>query len=132
MNSIIKKTLLLSVAIASLMITYTPTHSAGNITDSSFTIEASWFTPRAWSATSGDMRSVTDSILENVIDSPFIAFWVLSLLVMVIWAWHMIIYTGQEDLLSKWKKIFMAGIISLSIALLSWLIVNFVNYLLYN
>jgi hypothetical protein len=56
----------------------------------------------------------------------------LSLIIMVIWWWYMIIYSWQEELLSKWKKIFMAGIISLIIALLSWLIVNFVNYLLYN
>ncbi len=132
MTLTIKKVLLLFTVISSMLITLPPVYSAGNITDSDFTIEASGFTPWAWSATSWDIKTVTDSILENIIDSLIIAFWVLSLLVMIIWAWYMIIYTGQEDLLSKWKKIFMAWIISLTIALLSWLIVNFVNYLLYN
>ncbi len=131
MFPIIKKIFLLTIFFTSI-ISFSIVESAGSILEPSFTIEASRFTPRAWNATSWDMETVTNNILVDIIDSLIISFWVLSLLVMVIWWGYMIIYSGQEELLSKWKKIFMAGIISLVIALLAWMIVSLVRYLLYN
>ncbi len=50
---------------------------------------------------------------------------------MTIGAGYMIIYHGQDDLLSKGKTIFLSGIISLAIALSAGVIVNLFAYLLY-
>jgi len=50
---------------------------------------------------------------------------------MTIGAGYMIIYHGDESLLSRGKSIFTAGLISLAIALSAGLIVKFISYLLY-
>jgi hypothetical protein len=56
----------------------------------------------------------------------------VSLLIMTIWAWYMIIFHGQDELLSKWKYIFMSWIIALVVALSSYYIVSLLRYLLYS
>ncbi len=119
---------------------FSPIVYGWNLTDSSFTLDSDifspWSTELKWKApditTGNDMADNINYILINIIDLLIISFWVLSLLVMSIGAWYMIIYHWEEEFLSKWKTIFKAWIISLSVALLSWLIVNFVNYLIYN
>ena len=71
-------------------------------------------------------------LLLIVINKLLIGLWSLSTLVMVIWWGYMIIYSWQDELLSKWKSIFTAWIISLVIALSSYFIIAFVRYMLYN
>jgi hypothetical protein len=50
---------------------------------------------------------------------------------MTIGAGYMIIYHGQDEFLSRWKAIFMSGIISLAIALSAGIIVRLFTYILY-
>jgi len=71
------------------------------------------------------------ALLQSIINKLMIAFWVLALLIMTIWAWYMIFYHGQDELLSKWKTIFTAGIIALVVALSAWILVKIVAYMLY-
>ena len=61
-----------------------------------------------------------------------IAIWAISLLVMTIWAWYMIFYHWQDELLSKGKSIFNAWIIALIVALSSYYIVSLVRLILYS
>lgn len=104
-----------------------------DLTQSDFSLNPSTFSPSTstliWSS---DMSWTVTEILIKVIDILIIAFWVLALLVMTIWAWYMIIYHGQEEFLSKWKTIFNAWLISLIIAFSAWMIISFINYLIYN
>lgn len=60
-----------------------------------------------------------------------IVFWVISLFIMTIGAGYMIIHHGDDELLSRGKWIFTAGITSLIIALSAYYIVDLVWYLLY-
>jgi len=71
------------------------------------------------------------NVLATIIDKLIIAFGVLSLLMMTLGAGYMIIYHGQDEFLSRWKSIFVAGLVSLAIALSAGLIVRFIAYLLY-
>jgi len=75
-------------------------------------------------------KTATDT-LQKIIDNLMTAFWVLALLVMTIWWGYMIMYNGQDELLSKWKAIFNSGLLALVVALSSWILVKLVAYLLY-
>jgi hypothetical protein len=77
-------------------------------------------------------KDTVNNVLINTIQKLMIAFWVLSLLVMTIGWWYMIFAHGQDNLLSRWKGIFTAGLISIMIALSAWIIMKIVIYLLYN
>ena len=79
----------------------------------------------------GNSEDLIQNTLGLIIEKLITAFWVLSLLVMTIGAGFMIIYHGQDELLTRWKSIFSYGLISLAVALSAWLLVNFVSYLLY-
>lgn len=106
--------------------------ASSQINSPSFTIDVGTITP--WNVDLWDNSSSVDAannILGRIIDMLIVAFGVLSLLFMTIWAWYMIIYHGQDEFLSRWKSIFTAGLISLAIALSAGMIVRFVAYLLY-
>ena len=130
---IFKKILLaLSILILGFSFSYVPVGASQDISDAWFTIDVWTITP-TWTG-SFDWKSSTEVInftLETLITSLITAFWVLSLLVMTIGAGFMIIYHGQDELLTRWKSIFSYGLISLAVALSAWLLVNFVSYLLY-
>lgn len=103
-----------------------------DISDSNFTIDVGTITPTdttklQWQTSSKNIEALWTTVITKLIT----AFWVLSLLVMTIWAWFMIIYHGQDELLTRWKSIFSYGLISLVVALSAWFLVNFVSYLLY-
>lgn len=78
-----------------------------------------------------DVQTTVNNFLENIITQLIIAFWVLALLVMTIGAGFMIIYHGQDELLTRWKSIFSYGLISLVVALSAGFLVQLVSYLLY-
>ena len=80
----------------------------------------------------GTTKKNVDDFLWTTIQKMMIALWSVSFLIMTIWAWYMIIYTWQDELLSKWKSIFMSWIIALVAALSSYYLVAFLRYVLYN
>jgi hypothetical protein len=75
---------------------------------------------------------VVNFILGTIIQKLMIALWSLALIIMTIWAWYMILAHGQDELLSKWKSIFISGIISLIVALSSYYLVSFIRFILYS
>jgi hypothetical protein len=108
---------------------------SGTLCSPDFMIKVSDISPGAkfvsdnwWSESS---KKALNVLLWTVIQKLMIAFWVLALLIMTIWGWFMIFYHGQDELLSKWKTIFSAGIIALFIALGSYFLVSLVRYILY-
>ena len=101
------------------------------INSPNFKVNVSTFTPGWDSLGWGTWVGTVNNVLSNIIDKLIIAFWALSLLVMTIGAGYMIVYHGQDEFLSRWKAIFIAGITSLAIALSAGLIVKFIAYLLY-
>ena len=129
---IFKKILLaLSVLILGFSFAYTSVDANQDISDAGFTIDVWTITPTDTTSLSGSSSDVIEDLWNTIITKLITAFWVLSLLVMTIGAWFMIIYHGQDELLTRWKSIFSYGLISLAVALSAWLLVNFVSYLLY-
>lgn len=98
----------------------------------SFKINVSDFTPGDTSlAVSWDSKGTVNNILGQILNLLIVAFWVFALFFMTIGAGYMIIYHGQDEFLSRGKSIFVAGLISLAVALSAGMIVKFVAYLLY-
>ena len=81
----------------------------------------------SWNSTEETMWVLLGVIIKNLI----VIFWVLSLLTMTIGWGYMIFHSGDDSLLSRWKSIFMYGLVSLAIALSSGLIVQLVTFILY-
>ena len=78
-----------------------------------------------------DAEETIDDVLEVIVNKLMIWFWVLALFIMTVGWGYMIFAHGQDELLNKWKSIFSAWIISLLVALWSWIIMKIVISLLY-
>lgn len=104
----------------------------GDIADDSFTIDVGNFTP-VWRTEliGGSTEDTVNNVLLTVLEKLIIVFWVFSVFFMTIGAGYMIIYHGQDEFLSKWKSIFMSGLIALAVALSAWVIVQLFAFLLY-
>jgi len=128
-----KKILLLCAALLSFSGISWNVQAAGDITNDSFTIEVRDFTPGGTQFLDEDAgtASTVNNVLETVLEKLIVIFWVLAAFMMTIGAGYMIIYHGQDEFLSRWKAIFMSGIISLAIALSAGIIVRLFTYILY-
>ena len=84
-----------------------------------------------WFKVEWDTSQVINRTLGTVIQKLMIALWVLAVLIMTIWGGYIILYHGQDELLSKGKSIFMSGVTSLVVALSSYYIVAILRYILY-
>ena len=80
----------------------------------------------------GTAKANINWVLWLFIQKLMIGLWSLSFLIMTVWAWYMIIYTGQDELLNKWKSIFTSWVVALLVALSSYYIVSLLRYILYN
>lgn len=109
----------------------TQTDPSQDITKETFTIDTDtfsvWWKNLKWAT----WKETINNTLWTFIKKLMIALWVISLLIMTIWAWYIILYHGEDEYLSKWKSIFKAWIISLVVSLSSYYIVNLIWYILY-
>ncbi len=71
-------------------------------------------------------------LLWTLIQKMMIALWSLSILIMTVWGWYMILHNWQDELLSKWKSIFMSWIYAMIVALSSYYLIAIVRFLLYS
>jgi hypothetical protein len=78
-----------------------------------------------------DTTERTNNLLWVVIQNMMIALGAISILIMTVWAWYMVLHNWQDELLSKWKTIFMAGIYSMLVALGSYYLVALIRFILY-
>lgn len=101
-------------------------------------ISEAWFsisvneTIWVWFKVEWDTSQVINRTLWTIIQKLMIALWVLAVLIMTVWAGYIIMYHGQDELLSKGKSIFMSGITALVVALSSYYLVSILRYILYN
>ncbi|USN58042.1 MAG: hypothetical protein H6767_06950 [Candidatus Peribacteria bacterium] len=72
-----------------------------------------------------------EATFVTLIEKLIYAFGALAILIMTIGGGYMIMYNGQDELLSKGKSIFMAGIISVFVALGAGIIINLIRFILY-
>ena len=86
-----------------------------------------WDDDLIWS----DTEETMNNILQTIITKLMIWFWTVSLFIMTVWWWYMILYNWKDELLTKWKSIFMSWWIWLVVALLSWAWIKIVIYLIY-
>lgn len=90
-----------------------------------------------WTITPGitaewqNIEERTNWLLWTFIQRMMIALWVLSVFIMTIWAWYIILNNWQDELLSKWKTIFMSWIYSVLIALASYYLISIIRYMLF-
>jgi len=69
--------------------------------------------------------------LGTVIQSLMMLLWSLALLIMTVGAGFIILHHGQDELLSKWKTIFMSWVYALVVALGSYYLVAILRFLLF-
>lgn len=97
----------------------------------SFEINVSHISPwitLTWNTTS----ERSNNFLWLIIQRMMIALWILSVFIMTIWAWYIILHNWQDELLSKWKTIFMSWVYSMIIALTSYILIAIVRFLLFS
>lgn len=101
-----------------------------NILESNFMVSVKDFT--VWKATNKwDTIKNANFYLATIIQKLMVMIGTLSMLIIVIWAWYMIMYHGQDEFLSKWKSIVKAWIFALIISLSSYLLVAFIRWTIY-
>ncbi len=66
----------------------------------------------------------------DIIQKLMIGLGAIALIIIVIWASFMILYHGEESMITKWKSIFSWWIIALVVALSAYYLVEIVKYLL--
>lgn len=91
--------------------------------------EMIWIGPNLWGKSTWEW---VNNVFGTVIQKLMVALWALSVLIMTVGGWYIILYHGQDELLSKGKSIFMSGVIALIVALSSYLIVGLLRFILYN
>ena len=101
-----------------------------DITSIGYEIKVDSFSPGMkvnWKTTKENVNFALATIIQNMM----IALWSLALLIMTAWAWYIILHNGQDELLSKWKSIFMSGVYALVVALSSYYLINIIRFILY-
>lgn len=103
-----------------------------DIKSSNYTIKTQDIVPwTTYKTTNRDTKKRVNDSLLVIIQKLLIPLWVLSAFVMAIWAGYMILSSWQDEVLNKGKKIFKMWIFAVVIALISYLLVELVKYLLY-
>ena len=86
-----------------------------------------WIKVDAWAWSTETINIVFGIFIQKMM----IALGSLSILIMTIGAGYMVIYSWQDELLSKWKSIFMSWIYAMTIALSSYYIISIIRWILY-
>lgn len=105
-----------------------------NLMSTDFEIDTGIFSP--WGNKSDLKRDTAkdtiNTTLWTFIQKAMIFLWILSLFIMIVWAWFMILHHWEDEFLNKWKSIFVWWIIALIVALSSYYIVNIIWFILYS
>lgn len=90
------------------------------------------FWDKSWIKKSEWWKKTAESLVVVITQKLMTALWIIALLIMTVWGGYMVFYHWQDELLSKWKKIFMSWIIALIVALSSSILVKFVAYIIFS
>lgn len=105
-----------------------------SLCSTNFKIDTNKFSPGGkWlnkTGSSGSKKTI-DNFLSTTITKLMVALGSIALLIMVIWAWFMILWVWKDENVTKWKTILKSWIIALVVALSSYMLVAFVRFILY-
>ena len=79
----------------------------------------------------GNSNQTINKALWTIIQKLMIGLWSLSLLIMTVGAWYIILHNWQDELLSKWKSIFMSWVYAMMVSLSSYYLIMIVRYIIY-
>ena len=120
----------ISLFASSAFLVFAEGNSGTGINTPDFIIDVSTLTP-GLSASDSNTTENANTLLGVVIQTLLWALTSISVLIMVVWAGYMILYNGQDELLSKWKSIFISGVIATAIALTSYYLVDLLRNILF-
>lgn len=86
-----------------------------------------WMDVSWWSA-----KENVDDALTKIIWTLTVFIWSAALLIMTVGAGYMVLHHWQDELLSKWKTIFMSWVYALVVALGSYYLVAILRFILFN
>lgn len=86
-----------------------------------------WMKTRDWT-----IEQKANFLLWTIIQKLMIALGSVSIFIMVIWSGYMILAHWQDELLSKWKSIFISWITAMAIALSSYYLIAIIRYIIYS
>ncbi len=107
------------------------TESKNDITSRGFSISVNDLTP-GLDVKGKTTKENVNYALWTIIQKMMMALWSLALLIMTIWGWYIVLHHWQDELLSKWKSIFMSWVYALVVALGSYYLVAILRYILFN
>ena len=93
----------------------------GDISSSNFTISVKEITPGGADLIKPQAEATIDGLLKRTIERFIVAIGTIALFVMTIGAGMMILYTWDDERLTRWKTIFTGWLMAVGIALLSGL-----------
>ncbi len=128
------KKIFISLLVLFSLLSYTHITHANNendISKTSFKLDVCDFTPGGCELVSSNAETTIDNVLERLLTRLIIGIGTIALLVMTIGAGMMILYAGEDERLTRWKTIFTGWLIAVALALLSWLMVQLVAFLIY-
>ncbi len=102
-----------------------------DITTRVFTISVNDITP-GMKVKWGSLEETVNFALGTIIQKLMIGLGSLSILIMTVGAWYIVLHNWQDELLNKWKSIFMSWIYAMIVALTSYYLIVIVRYLLYH
>lgn len=105
--------------------------SENNITSAGYKISVNDISPGMAVEKWNTVNQSINKTLGKIIQSMMVLLWSLALLIMTIGAWFMILHHGQDELLSKWKSIFMSWVYALIVALSSYYLIAIFRYILF-
>lgn len=100
-----------------------------------FIVETWTFTPSSDKITGwGNGGAIEDAnfALGFIVQQLMLFIGAFSLFVMTIWAGYMILHRWDDASLSKWKEIFVAWILWLTVALFSYYMVSLARFIIYS
>ncbi len=119
-----------TVATAATKAYVTSAESKDDITSAGYKIFVNDISP-GMKVTEDSVKKSINKTLGTIIQSLMLLLWSLALLIMTIGAWFMILHHGQDELLSKWKAIFMSWVYALIVALGSYYLIAIFRYILF-
>ena len=105
--------------------------TSGKLESADFTIQVKNISPGGSWLVDKNAETTINNTLKRIIERIIIAMGTVALLVTIIGAGMIILYAGEDERLTKWKTAFSAWLSAVAIALLSWLMVQLVSYLIY-
>ena len=102
-----------------------------DLTSPGFTIHVNDISP-GMDVQGSNTSEVINYALWTIIQKMMIALWSFALLIMTIGGGYIILHHWQDELLSKWKAIFMSWVYALVVALSSYYLVAIFRFILFN